>query len=143
MRKNPYLNQSYFFVHFLNLCSVLKIIVTLKYYLGGVLMKNYVLITGASGGIGFCFAKVFAEKGYNLILVARSKDKLDSIKKELEANYSVIVNIYDIDLTSSMAVQEVYDYIKRKSLVVDILVNNAGFGEFNAFLIQNGIDKKI
>ena len=97
-------------------------------------MKNYVLITGASGGIGFCFAKVFAEKGYNLILVARSKDKLDSIKKELEENYSVIVNIYDIDLTSSMAVQEVYDYIKRKSLVVDILVNNAGFGEFNAFL---------
>ena len=47
-------------------------------------MKNYVLITGASGGIGFCFAKVFAEKGYNLILVARSKDKLDSIKKELK-----------------------------------------------------------
>lgn len=134
MRKNPYLNQSYFFVHFFNLCSVLKIIVILKYCLGGVLMKNYVLITGASGGIGFCFAKVFAEKGYNLILVARSKDKLDSIKKELEANYSVIVNIYSIDLTSSMAVQEVYDYIKKKSLVVDILVNNAGFGEFNAFL---------
>lgn len=97
-------------------------------------MKNYVLITGASGGIGFCFAKVFAEKGYNLILVARSKDKLDSIKKELEANYSVIINIYSIDLTFSMAVQEIYDYIKRKSLVVDILVNNAGFGEFNAFL---------
>lgn len=88
-------------------------------------MSNYVLITGASGGIGLHFAKIFAEKGYNLILVARSKDKLDSLKQELETNYSITINIYPIDLTSDGAVKEIYDDLKRKSLVVDILVNNA------------------
>lgn len=97
-------------------------------------MNNYVLITGASAGIGLCFAKIFAEKGYNLILVARNKNKLNSLKEELETKYSVIVNIYATDLTNNNAVQELYDYTKNKSLVVDILVNNAGFGDLNGFL---------
>ena len=97
-------------------------------------MNDYVLITGASGGIGLHFAEKFAENGYNLILVARNKNKLDSLKQELESNYSVNVNIYALDLTSNNAVQELYDYVKRKSLIVGVLVNNAGFGDRNAFL---------
>lgn len=97
-------------------------------------MNDYVLITGASGGIGLHFAEKFAENGYNLILVARSKNKLDSLKQELESNYSVNVNIYALDLTSNNAIQELYDYVKRKSLIVGVLVNNAGFGDRNAFL---------
>lgn len=97
-------------------------------------MKNYVLITGASGGIGLSFAKIFAKKGYNLILVARNKSKLESLKQELEINYSVIVNVYAIDLTCDRAVQELYDYTQSHSLIVDILVNNAGFGDYNSFL---------
>lgn len=97
-------------------------------------MCNYVLITGASSGIGLHFAKIFAEQGYNLILVARNENKLNALKQELETSYSIIVNLYTIDLTSNQAVQKIYDDIKRKSLVVDILVNNAGFGDSNAFL---------
>ena len=97
-------------------------------------MNDYVLITGASGGIALHFAKTFAENGYNLILVARSKNKLESLKQELESNYSVNVNIYALDLTSNNAIQDLYDYVKRKSLNVGVLVNNAGFGDCNAFL---------
>jgi uncharacterized protein len=97
-------------------------------------MNNYVLITGASSGIGLSFAKIFAKNGYNLILVARNKNKLASLKNKLETKFSIIVDIYAIDLTSSNSAQELYDYTKKNSMVVDILINNAGFGDFNAFL---------
>lgn len=97
-------------------------------------MKNYCLITGASGGIGMEFARVFAKNGYNLILVARSKDKLDSLKKELETGYSVKVASYPADLTSHAEIERLHKWAAESDLQVDILINNAGFGDLCAFL---------
>jgi short-subunit dehydrogenase len=97
-------------------------------------MKNYCLITGASGGIGLEFARVFAKNGYNLILVARSNDKLKCLKKELETRYSIKAVAYSADLTSCVEIEQLHKYVIESNLQVDILVNNAGFGDLCAFL---------
>lgn len=97
-------------------------------------MKNFCLITGASGGIGMEFARIFAQNSHNLILVARSKDKLEALKEELQTKYTVEVVIYPADLTSSIDIENLYEYLTGTDLRVDILVNNAGFGDLCAFL---------
>lgn len=97
-------------------------------------MKTYTLITGASGGIGLAFAKTFAQHGHNVILVARNRDKLKEIQKEIRASSTVETLVYDFDLTSLDNIQRLYDELKSASICVDILVNNAGFGDLYAFL---------
>ncbi len=86
------------------------------------------LITGASSGIGRDMAKILSSKGYDLILVARSKDKLSELKKELKTNVKLIfMDLQDID-----NVKKLYEEVKYDN--IDILINNAGFGligEFN------------
>lgn len=91
------------------------------------------LITGASNGIGLEFAKIHAEKGGNLVLVARSIDKLQSLKTELENKYKISVEIIGKDLGKPNAVQEIYDEVKSKKLKIDYLLNNAGIGTFGNF----------
>ncbi len=91
------------------------------------------LITGASGGIGEEFAKIFAKNGYNLVLVARSEEKLNRIAKELEKKYSIKTIILVQDLATPDAALKIYTKIKETRIVVDILINNAGFGEFADF----------
>ncbi|MBP7400748.1 MAG: SDR family NAD(P)-dependent oxidoreductase [Chitinophagales bacterium] len=76
------------------------------------------LITGASGGIGLEIAKLHASKKGNLVLVARSQDKLLAIKKELEQQFSIQVEVIVKDLTAENAVQEIYDYLKNKNIVI-------------------------
>jgi len=96
-------------------------------------MNQTALITGASGGIGLEFARIHASKGDNLVLVARSSDKLDAVKRELEGGYKI--EVYNIvkDLSVKDATKEVYDELKSKNIVIDYLVNNAGFGDFGMF----------
>lgn len=84
------------------------------------------LITGSTSGIGYELAKVMAENGHNLVLVSRGKDKLVEVKKELEDQYKISVEIFDIDLSKPGSAKEVYE--KFKSADVEILVNNAGVG---------------
>jgi short-subunit dehydrogenase len=96
-------------------------------------MNKTALITGASNGIGYELAKVLAEKGDNLILVARSKSKLDELKKELEEKFKVSVYIIGKDLSLPEAAKDVYDEIKQKKFSIDYLINNAGFGDFGFF----------
>jgi hypothetical protein len=96
-------------------------------------MSKTALITGASNGIGYELAKVHAENGDNLILVARSKNKLDELKYELEDKHNISVFTIGKDLSQSGAAQEVYDELKLKSISIDYLVNNAGFGDFGLF----------
>ena len=91
-------------------------------------MKNVALITGASSGIGKELANIHAEKGGDLILVARSKDKLENLKTELEKKHSVIVLIIVKDLSLQDAPKEVYEEVKNAEIEVDYLINNAGFG---------------
>ncbi len=97
-------------------------------------MGNDCLITGASGGIGREFARVFAQNGHNLILVARSRDKLDALCSELKMAYGVNAVPFCADLTSYAEIQSLYDWTKQNGRQVDHLVNNAGFGDMGAFL---------
>ncbi len=89
---------------------------------------NYVLITGASSGIGLDMAKIFAEKRYNLILVSRNENKLETIKTELEKDYNIQVLYYSVDLSESGSVKNVLEFTENNKLDVDILINNAGVG---------------
>jgi len=91
------------------------------------------LITGASNGIGLDLAKIHASKGDNLILVARSKSKLDELKLSLEKEFKIKVIVINKDLSEINAAQEVYDEIKKNQITVDFLINNAGFGDFGMF----------
>ena len=91
------------------------------------------LITGASNGIGLELAKVHASKGDNLVLVARSKSKLQELKIELEKQYKINVHIIDKDLATPSAAKEVYEQTTKANLQIDYLINNAGFGDFGMF----------
>ncbi len=90
------------------------------------------LITGASSGIGRALAHVFARQQYNVILVARREDLLNSLKKEL-SKYPIQVDLLALDLTQSHAVEKLFSWTQNQNLKVDVLVNNAGFGEFGNF----------
>lgn len=97
-------------------------------------MEKYTLITGASKGIGYALAKLFAKDGYNLILVARSKDLLVEIKNDFEKNYNIKVITLDVDLTKKNVVSDIYNKTKELNLEVEHLINNAGFGDYGFFL---------
>ncbi|MDR1795468.1 MAG: SDR family oxidoreductase, partial [Erysipelotrichaceae bacterium] len=86
------------------------------------------LITGATSGIGLALAKVFAKKGYNLILVSSSLQRLESTKVLLEKETNVNIHIYETDLSELHAGENLFEAIMADGLTVDILVNNAGFG---------------
>jgi len=91
-----------------------------------------VLITGASGGIGYELAKLFARDHHNLVLVARSADKLAQISTELQA-HGVTVKTIALDLAAPPSPQFLFDQLQREGIIVDILINNAGFGAFGEF----------
>lgn len=94
------------------------------------------LITGASSGIGRDMARVLAKKGYDLIVVARRKDRLEQLKSELETN----VEIYECDLSVLENVLDFYQQVKDKN--IDILINNAGFGMFGEF-VKTDLQKEL
>ena len=85
------------------------------------------LITGASSGIGAEFARQLAARGANLVLVARSIDKLDALAASLRAAHHVDVFTEKIDLSTSDASEQLHRRVTELGLSVDILVNNAGF----------------
>jgi short-subunit dehydrogenase len=88
--------------------------------------KGTALITGASAGIGVEFARVFAENGYDLILVARSEHKLRNLAKELLSLHGIKCTVIASDLGQPTAAQMLFDEVVRQGLQVDVLVNNAG-----------------
>ena len=96
-------------------------------------MIKTALITGASGGLGYEFAKIFAARKCDLVLVARSKEKLDEIKAELEEKYAVNVLVIAKDLTESSAANEIYERLGILGVRIDYLINNAGFGDNNCY----------
>jgi len=90
------------------------------------------LITGASGGIGYELAKLFARDHHNLVLVARSADKLAQVANELQAG-GVSVKTVALDLAEPPAPKFLFDQLQREGIAVDILINNAGFGALGKF----------
>ncbi|MFZ7945148.1 MULTISPECIES: SDR family NAD(P)-dependent oxidoreductase [Bacillaceae] len=91
--------------------------------------KN-IVITGASGGIGAEIAKLCAASGANLVLLARSFDKLEQLQTELQQKYQVKVDFFRLDVSDTDQVQIVFRRIFESIGDIDILVNNAGFGVF-------------
>jgi short-subunit dehydrogenase len=96
-------------------------------------MKNTALITGASNGIGLELARIHASKGGDLVIVARSKSKLDELKNELEKEFKIVVYTIGKDLSAINSAREVYDETNNQNIQIDILINNAGFGDFGLF----------
>lgn len=95
------------------------------------------LITGASGGIGYELAKLFARDKHNLVLVARSADKLTQVATELQAP-GITVKTVPLDLASPPAPKFLYDQLQREGTTIDILINNAGFGAYGEFAEMPG-----
>jgi uncharacterized protein len=91
-------------------------------------MKQTALITGASSGIGMVLSRLFARDGYDLILVARSEDKLRSLASELNQAHAATVTVLPADLSRPDAALTLYRKMQELGLQVDILVNNAGYG---------------
>ena len=91
-----------------------------------------VLITGASGGIGYELAKLFARDHHNLVLVARSAEKLAEVANELQAD-GITVKTVALDLSEAPAPKFLFDQLQREGIAIDILINNAGFGAFGEF----------
>ncbi len=92
------------------------------------------LVTGGSAGIGKALAHVFAEHGFDLVLTARRRDKLDEAATALRQRHGVKVTIIESDLTQSDAAQRLYDATEGTGMAVDVLINNAGFGVPGKFL---------
>ncbi|MEA4935948.1 MAG: SDR family oxidoreductase [Paludibacter sp.] len=97
-------------------------------------VKQTALITGASGGIGYEIAKLFAIDGVNLILIARSADKLVQIKQIFEKDYKITVKVIAADLSSEKYLPQIIESIDKENITINYLVNNAGFGLQDAFL---------
>jgi uncharacterized protein len=91
------------------------------------------LITGASKGLGEDFARQLAAKGYNLVLVARSQDKLQALAAELTAKHGIKAEAIAADLTQPQACQQVFGQVEAMDWAVDLLINNAGFGDYGEF----------
>ncbi|HEV8515613.1 MAG TPA: SDR family oxidoreductase [Cyclobacteriaceae bacterium] len=92
----------------------------------------YALITGASGGIGLSIAREVAQRKIDLLLVARSEDKLSNAKKELEEKYKIRVEFLSCDLSKPGSVSVITEWIATNSFPVNILINNAGYGIWGA-----------
>src|SRR5579862_8308148 len=92
-----------------------------------------VLITGASAGIGYEFANLFARDQYNLVLVARTGPKLAELAEQLRQQHGISVMTIPLDLGLPQALQNLFEETRRAGIHVDILVNNAGYGQSGPF----------
>ena len=91
------------------------------------------LITGASTGIGYELAKLFAQNKHDLVLVARSANKIRQVAEDLEREFGISAKHVALDLTEESSVRVLFERLERDGTRVDILVNNAGFGAFGEF----------
>src|SRR5882672_2530827 len=89
---------------------------------------HYSLVTGASMGLGKAFARALAARQRNLVLVARSKEKLDELANELSAAHGIEVEAIGFDLAHPQAGRRLAEKLNDQRLRVDLLINNAGFG---------------
>jgi short-subunit dehydrogenase len=105
-------------------------------------MKNYVLLTGASSGIGYEMATQLASKQMNLILVARSETKLQKLQNELIARHGISVRYFVKDLSNVQAAIDLYKEVQQEKLLVTALINNAGVGNYGEF-IETSLEEEL
>ena len=94
---------------------------------------GYALITGATSGIGYGFANALAQDGINLVITARNETRLQEVKSELEAKYSIKVTTIARDLADPKAPSEIFEILKQEGIILNVLVNNAGFNVYGKF----------
>src|SRR6185436_19047767 len=94
---------------------------------------NTTLITGASSGIGEVFARKLAARGRNVLLVARSEEKLITLCNELGRSNNIRAQYVALDLSKPESAEQLFQEAKRRGLPVDMLINNAGFGSMGEF----------
>lgn len=104
--------------------------------------QKYALITGGTSGIGYELAKLFAQDHYNLVLVARNQQELDTTAAEFRQQYGVQVETIAKDLFQRQAPFDVYDEIKAKGIQIDALVNDAGQGQYGEF-VETDINREL
>lgn len=92
------------------------------------------LITGASSGLGWEFARIHAAAGGDLILIARNISQLEKLKTLILQDHPVHIHLIQKDLSEHDAAEELYHQIKANAWQVDILINNAGFGYYGMFM---------
>jgi short-subunit dehydrogenase len=101
-------------------------------------MKTYqgitALITGASSGIGKSLAELLASQGANLVIAARSRDKLEELATSLRTKHRVQIAVVPVDLSRSDGSRALFEATRSMNLEIDLLVNNAGFGKWGDFL---------
>jgi len=95
--------------------------------------ETFSLITGASSGIGECFARALGSRQRNLVLVARSEEKLKELAAELAARHGVRVEVIPADLAVGGAASQLAETLRARNCLVDLLINNAGFGARGEF----------
>ena len=91
------------------------------------------LVTGASGGIGYELARLFARDGYDLVVVARGEEKLAQLARDFGERFGVSVKVVAQDLAEPAAPGEVFAELQREALPIDVLVNNAGYATYGLF----------
>lgn len=104
--------------------------------------NNYALITGATSGIGYELAKLFAGDGYNLVIVARDEQELQQKASEFSRQYGINVVPIAKDLFQPNAPFELYNEVKQKNITVDVLVNDAGQGQYGLF-VETDIQRQL
>ena len=92
--------------------------------------NQYALITGGSNGIGYELAKLFAQDGYNLVLVARTQEDLERVAQDLSSQDGISAIPIAKDLFDPKAAFELYEEVKAKGLAINVLVNDAGQGQW-------------
>ena len=95
--------------------------------------NTFALVTGASSGIGLEIARSLARRGYNIILTARSKDKLKALAKEISDNFKVKTSVYPCDLSDKKSPDKIFKFCELNKYNVSVLVNNAGFANPDKF----------
>src|SRR5438128_2167609 len=101
--------------------------------------RQTALVTGASSGIGAALARLFAEQGYNLVIVARGLPALQELADDLTRRHGVAVIVMPKDLSLASAPDELAAALQQQGLQIDVLVNNAGFATYGFF---KEIDRK-
>ena len=106
-------------------------------------MKNsYALVTGATSGIGLEISRDLARRGYNLVLVARTKEKLSETSRQLIKECNIKCDYFSSDLTLINSPEEIYQFTSQKQYNIEILINNAGYALPNAFHINSMEDEE-
>ena len=100
------------------------------------------LVTGATAGIGHAFCRELAERGHDLVIVARNRARLENVSDELRARHGVTVEILAADLSKRAQLQRVAKRLADRDRPIDLLVNNAGFGMSKSFLKGDVADEE-